>query len=865
MPRSVRVRWCLALMGSAWIGLAPAAESARAAPAGRDGAWVELAPPARTGQLAVFDPLRRRMVAIGGHPDDPRRGVWVLELAGAPGWVHFPAGGVPPPPLHDAAGTYDSARDRVLVWDSNDASGHRGVYALALATMTWSELAVSGPAPPRRAGESLIYDPVRDRLVLFGGAAGDVSFQDAWALTLGGTPAWAPLAATGGPPDPRSAHVAIYDPVRDRMIVFGGYAELGGSNLFYSLSDAWELSLVGDPAWSALEPIGQTPLATAQAAAVYDPVRGRMVVFGGQSWNGVSGGITRTLSALSLAATPAWQLLAASAPPGQPPLTAGNSVIYDPTEDRMLSFGGIDAADPGAGPVTDVWALALSPTPAWSRLVPTREVPPGRVDRSVVLDPARLRLVLFGGGEPGAGYCCDAVAIPIWTRSLPADQWQTLDAGLTDPARRYDHTAINDPVRDRMILYGGAGGPPDPHGEVRVLSFAHPVGWLTFVPGGPQPPGREGHSAIYDPVRDRMIVFGGLSPGSPVALDDLWALNPADLRWVQLLPAGPPPSARHGHLAIYDPTGDRMIVFGGAAVGAPDSLNAWALDLGARPAWTPLPAVPTSARTLRRALGIYDPYRRRLVVIAGLSDQASGNEIWALNLADDPAWTRLDISGVEPEGIADATAAYDPLNDRVIVPDGHSSQLYALQFPPGGPTPTLVSLVSAEAGPDRARLVWQAAAGATATVYRRTAETAWQQAGRVSADALGRVAFEEAGLTAGMRYGYRLALDGAGAGSAMGETWIDIPAAPVLGLRGAVPNPSLHGLRIEFSLPSGGPARLEVLDIAGRQVAAREVGLLGPGAHAISLDESAGLRPGLYLLRLTQAGRSLTARALVIP
>ena len=94
---------------------------------------------------------------------------------------------------------------------------------------------------------------------------------------------------------------------------------------------------------------------------------------------------------------------------------------------------------------------------------------------------------------------------------------------------------------------------------------------------------------------------------------------------------------------------------------------------------------------------------------------------------------------------------------------------------------------------------------------------------------------------------------------------MDVPARPVFALRGAVPNPAIHGLRVVFSLASAAPARLEVIDIAGRRVVSRELGALGPGTHALSLEEAAGLRPGLYLLRLTQAGQSLTSRALIVP
>ena len=54
------------------------------------------------------------------------------------------------------------------------------------------------------------------------------------------------------------------------------------------------------------------------------------------------------------------------------------------------------------------------------------------------------------------------------------------------------------------------------------------------------------------------------------------------------------------------------------------------------------------------------------------------------------------------------------------------------------------------------------------------------------------------------------------------------------------------------------------MDIAGRRVMLREVGALGPGTHTLGLEDAA-LRPGLYLLRLTQAGASRTSRALIVP
>src|SRR5258706_5273345 len=79
----------------------------------------------------------------------------------------------------------------------------------------------SGTGPTPRAGHTGIYDPVRQRMIVFGGNDGALSNQ-VWALSLSGPPAWTLLTPIGTPPSPREAHAAIYDPIGDRMIVFGG-------------------------------------------------------------------------------------------------------------------------------------------------------------------------------------------------------------------------------------------------------------------------------------------------------------------------------------------------------------------------------------------------------------------------------------------------------------------------------------------------------------------------------------------------------------------------------------------------------------------------------------------------------------------
>jgi len=91
------------------------------------------------------------------------------------------------------------------------------------------------------------------------------------------------------------------------------------------------------------------------------------------------------------------------------------------------------------------------------------------------------------------------------------------------------------------------------------------------------------------------------------------------------------------------------------------------------------------------------------------------------------------------------------------------------------------------------------------------------------------------------------------------------PVVAALALLGTWPNP-MTGDRalVRFSLPSADRAELELVDLGGRRVAGREVGTLGAGVHSITLSPAGRLPPGVYTVRLTQRGRQLARRVVVL-
>ena len=222
----------------------------------KEPAWLQLfpqgtSPAPRAGYSLVLDTARNRLLMFGGYDGTYRNDLWALSLSGTPTWTQITPSG-PPVGRSDHTAIYDPVRDRLWIFAGSDASGYRhDVYYLALASPTaWAPVTPAGTAPGNRRSHTAVYDPVADRMIVFGGY---VYLNDTWTLSLSGTPTWTQLTPTGGPPSARQGHSACWDVAGNRMIVFGGD---NGPNY---LNDVWSLSFSGGAHWTSLSPSGVAP------------------------------------------------------------------------------------------------------------------------------------------------------------------------------------------------------------------------------------------------------------------------------------------------------------------------------------------------------------------------------------------------------------------------------------------------------------------------------------------------------------------------------------------------------------------------------------------------------------------------------
>jgi hypothetical protein len=175
------------------------------------------------------------------------------------------------------------------------------------------------------------------------------------------------------------------------------------------------------------------------------------------------------------------------------------------------------------------------------------------------------------------------------------------------------------------------------------------------------------------------------------------------------------------------------------------------------------------------------------------------------------------------------------------------------------PVAALASLVRAEAYRDRVELAWavNSDAGGSLGLERHEGAGEWRPLAMLAPDGTGQVIFTDRAVVEGANYEYRLSAGG----QVLATQSVTIPTAPALRLISS--QTSSGALDVRLSLPSAAPSRLEAFDVQGRLLLRRDLGALAVGEHTVHADGIAASR-GLVLLRLTQSGRSVTARAVVL-
>jgi hypothetical protein len=352
----------------------------------------------------------------------------------------------------------------------------------APARLTWSVL--SPPTmPPALAYASAVYDSDNQTVVLFGGVTTDGSVSaDTWVWD-GSTWADYPASQIQAPPARQEAAMG-FDPTLHQLILFGGQGADGRL-----LADTW--------AWNGAswyqQPTGPADAPTPRqgAAMAYDG-EGHLILFGGFAGTGSLASGSQESSAVTRDDTWLWtssgwqQTAAGTLGPAGPSPRGGAAAAFDPTEGRVILFGGESAPPSSAAArlLGDTWAWTGD---SWQRL-PSRSGPPGRADAVMVGDDLAQGLVLFSG-VGSRGQMNDTW---LWDGRT----WSLAQGGGSRPGPRAGAAGAFNTVSHRLVVFGGIGLNREPVRDTMAFGPPPPaLGTTTSQPSAGAGTGEPGGSA----------------------------------------------------------------------------------------------------------------------------------------------------------------------------------------------------------------------------------------------------------------------------------------------------------------------------------------------------------------------------------
>jgi len=460
------------------------------------------------------------------------------------------------------------------------------------------------------------YDSHRQRTVVFGGLAGGGETSARMYEWTGERFHSIPGA---GPP-PRAGHIMVYDAARRVVVMFGGESSAAPGS---ELGDTWEYDELG---WRQITPTASPPART-NAGAAYDAARQQVVMYGGSDSTGARDDMW-TFNGTT------WTQVVVTTPSQR----SGHAMTYDASRDRIVLFGGAD----GATERFDTWEWNGA---SWSDVTPTT-VPVAR--SAMAYDAARARVVMFGGTGSNNNETWEFVA-GDWVQASPT----------ASPMARQNTQMVFDAGRGEVLMISGNQGQLG--SSFRDIWRYNGTTWTQAVYQG-EAPGRITEGMAYDTLRDKVIMYGGLSPSPDfIPLNDTWEFD--GVEWRQMQTRSSPPAGGVAAMAFHQATGLMIMVRDGTPSA---DLETWSFD---GVSWTRL--APTNSPPTRTDTSLaYDENRGVLVLFGGgLVGGMPGpptppfGDTWEF---DGTNWVETTPLS-SPPARGETATAYDAVSQRIIM------------------------------------------------------------------------------------------------------------------------------------------------------------------------------------------------------
>lgn len=207
---------------------------------------------------------------------------------------------------------------------------------------------------------------------------------------------------------------------------------------------------------------------------------------------------------------------------------------------------------------------------------------------------------------------------------------------------------IYDPVNERVLMFGGSIYTNNYAFYNELWSFEPEDQTWTLVESGEKPAPRFHHTMVYIPDSHKVFLFGGWGTSDKIA--DTWVYDITENEWSQLHPSASP-SPRSSTVMAYDHENNVVVLFSGYGEDDEKLTDTWVYDFSAEdwvqmhPDDEPLPQYGGGM--------IYDTDSKKLLLYPGhwstsRTVHGYGDEVWVYDYPSN-TWTELNTSP-KPEG-----------------------------------------------------------------------------------------------------------------------------------------------------------------------------------------------------------------------
>ena len=511
----------------------------------------------------------------------------------------------------------------------------RAAFSVVALFLLTTAAYAANPSP--RTWVRSAYDVSTGQVVLFGGqSAFDTGTQltyDSNETWLWNGARWIQRHTTQSPP-PRSLHEMVYDSARQRIVLFGGRFQKPTENTDYGfLSDTWAFK---NNEWTQIE-TADAPSPRYWPGMAYDPVRDRIVLYGGSTSDFASGEVTNIHDTWEFDGTN-WTKVGTDNQ-----VTVNKALLeFDRARGELIMV----AQDADFKfkmyryqPDAHTWQEITFATDA--------KKPDCVNDAALVYQSHERNLMLSGGICPTTATTSDQ------TWEWDGTTWKEVDIAL-DPSRVVGHAMSYDERQMETVMFGGTS-----MFATAPRSLTQTYDGRSWRFGSPfvRPSPRSLGAFETDPVNNWVWMLSGLNEFGSGYLSDIWSYRSG--QWFQQ-PTTDTPTECTAPLSAWDKDRNKLVLVCGAF--GSDEVSTYELT---GLTWKQL--TPEDNPDHRRWAGlVYDETLKKTVLFGGFDSRGSyRHDTWTW---DGTNWR--EVKNDRPEHRALFAMWYDPLQKRTLVYGG---------------------------------------------------------------------------------------------------------------------------------------------------------------------------------------------------